>query len=321
MNNAQLTAVTIKKLETAHFKLSDIQVLACGTSSPDQFLPHHGLMTQGELKLHECEVAGTIGICLSGITSLKYGYMCIASGLSSNAVATGSETASLNFRIQNANEVSDGKADELVPSQEKSQGKDFLRWMLSDGAGAMLLEDKPNPKGLSLKIKWIDIVSFAGEMPVCMYCGGEKKADGTLTGWMEFDGIEHLVNKILYALDQDVKLLNAHIVEYSVAKTLEKIIAKRHIKPEDVDYYLPHYSSEYFRDRVYENMKKVNFEIPMEKWFSNLSYKGNTGSASIYIMIEELFHSGNLKSGDKILCHIPESARFSTAVMLLEAVD
>jgi 3-oxoacyl-[acyl-carrier-protein] synthase-3 len=68
-------------------------------------------------------------------------------------------------------------------------------------------------------------------------------------------------------------------------------------------------------------MKKVNFEIPMEKWFSNLSYKGNTGSASIYIMIEELFHSGNLKSGDKILCHIPESARFSTAVMLLEAVD
>ena len=34
--------------------------------------------------------------------------------------------------------------------------KDFLRFMLSDGAGAALLQSVPNPSGLSLKIEWIE---------------------------------------------------------------------------------------------------------------------------------------------------------------------
>jgi len=52
----------------------------------------------------------------------------------------------------------------------------------------------------------------------------------------------------------------------------------------------------------------------------NLTYKGNTGSASIYVMMEELFHSDKLREGDKILCYIPESGRFSIAYMLLTVV-
>ena len=67
-------------------------------------------------------------------------------------------------------------------------------------------------------------------------------------------------------------------------------------------------------------MQKAGCDIPQEKWFTNLSYKGNTGSASIYIMIEELMNNSKLKKGEKLLCYIPESGRFSTAFMLLEAV-
>jgi len=68
---------------------------------------------------------------------------------------------------------------------------------------------------------------------------------------------------------------------------------------------------------VYEGLKNVGFEIPYERWFTNLISKGNTGSASIYIMLDELFNSGKLKSGEKLLCYIPESGRFSSAFMLL----
>jgi 3-oxoacyl-[acyl-carrier-protein] synthase-3 len=67
-------------------------------------------------------------------------------------------------------------------------------------------------------------------------------------------------------------------------------------------------------------MEAIDFKIPYEKWFSNLTYKGNTGSASIYVMLEELFHSGKLKKGEKLLCFIPESGRFSVAYMLLTVV-
>ena len=67
-------------------------------------------------------------------------------------------------------------------------------------------------------------------------------------------------------------------------------------------------------------MENIGFIIPYEKWFTNLASKGNTGSASIYVMLEELFHSGKLKEGQKLLCFIPESGRFSMAYMLLTVV-
>ena len=45
--------------------------------------------------------------------------------------------------------------------------------------------------------------------------------------------------------------------------------------------------------------------------FTNLKTKGNTGSAAIFIMLEEAFNNGLFKPGDKILLVVPESARFN----------
>ena len=58
-------------------------------------------------------------------------------------------------------------------------------------------------------------------------------------------------------------------------------------------------------------MLKQGVEMPWEKWFLNLDKVGNMGAASIYVMLGELFYSGKLKKGEKILLHVPESARFS----------
>ena len=60
------------------------------------------------------------------------------------------------------------------------------------------------------------------------------------------------------------------------------------------------------------SMAEVGFNVPQERWFTNLTEKGNTGSASPYIMLDELFHSGRLKVGERILLAVPESGRFSS---------
>jgi len=67
-------------------------------------------------------------------------------------------------------------------------------------------------------------------------------------------------------------------------------------------------------------MKESGFEIPYEKWFTNLAEVGNVGSASIYLLMQGLFQSGRLADGDKVLCFIPESGRFSHCFMLLTVV-
>ncbi len=314
--NAQLTAIAVKMLVADQFSVNDIDCLSCGTTLPDQMMPNHAVMTHGELGNSACEVVATAGVCIAGITAMKYAYLGVAAGEFSNAVATGSETASAVMRGKHFEPELSHKIDALEARPEIAFEKDFLRWMLSDGAGAVLLQSKPNTKTLSLQINWIFERSYANEMETCMYSGAAKKKDGSLEGWKEFEPNEWLADSI-FSVKQDVKLLNDSIIHYTVERPLEELIQKKDLNPRDIDYFVPHYSSNFFREKVAEGLKKVGFEIPYERWFTNLSSKGNTGSAAIYIMLEELFNSEKLKAGQKILCYIPESGRFSSAFMLL----
>ena len=220
-----------------------------------------------------------------------------------------------NFSAESAHRIA-----ALEENPEIAFEKDFLRWMLSDGAGAFLLQSAPRQQGLSLRIDWIDILSQANSMEVCMYAGAEKLEDGTLKGWQKFTP-EEWTSRSVFTVKQDVRLLNAEVAYQTMGKTLEKVMPKRNLKTEEVDWFLPHMSSEYFRQPLADCMAKVGFPIPQEKWFTNLQTKGNTGSASIYIMIDELLKSGRLKHGERLLCFIPESGRFTGALMHLTVVE
>ena len=316
--NAQLAANAIAGLVDAGLKLDDIDCLAASTSMADQIMPGHAVMVQGELGNPPCEVITTSGICLCGITALKYAYMAIASEQHDIAVSAASETASNIMRGYQFEPELESRVEALEQQGELAFEKDFLRWMLSDGAGAMQLEAAPNDTGLSLRIDWIDIRSYASEQEVCMYAGGDK-IDGRLKGWTQYLPHEREAQSIL-SVKQDVRLLNDKVIYYTVERTLSDILQHRQLTPDDVDYFLPHYSSEFFRQRVYDGLKNIGFEIPYEKWFTNLTSKGNTGSASIYIMLEELFRSGRLQKGQTLLCYIPESGRFSSSFMKLTVV-
>jgi 3-oxoacyl-[acyl-carrier-protein] synthase III len=317
-NNAQLTAEAVRKLGAQGCDLNTIEVLACGTTLPDQLMPNHALMVHGELGIPPCEAVATAGICLSGTMSLKYAYMAILSGLNSNGVATGSENVSSILRGHLFTEEMELQTEQLKikKNPEIAFEKDFLRWMLSDGAGAVWMSNKPNTNtdNISLRIDWIHQKSYAGELEACMYAGGEKMDDGSLRGWREYLPQEWLEQSI-FSIKQDVKLLNDKIIDYTVTRPLRELVEQNKVDPDQIDWFLPHYSSGYFRDKVYEGMQLAHCDIPQQKWFSNLSTKGNTGSASIYIILEELFHSGRLKKGERLLCYVPESGRFSTAFM------
>lgn len=306
-NNAQLTKEAIELLCDTDFTTKDIQLLSCGTSSPDQILPSHAAMVHGYLKNGNMEINSPSGACCSGMNALKYGYLSIMTGQVDNAVCAGSERTSSWMKA----EVFENEVEHLKELEENpmlSFNKEFLRWMLSDGAGAVLLEDKPNGE-ISLKIEWMKGYSYAFEMEACMYAGAEKKEDGNLKPWSEFPADEW-GQMSLFAMKQDTRLLGDNILIKGV-DSLKQAFEKYEIGPDDVDYYLPHISSYYFKEGLYKELEKQGIIIPWEKWFLNLEHIGNVGAASIYVMLEELVASGKLKKGNKILLHVPESARFS----------
>jgi 3-oxoacyl-[acyl-carrier-protein] synthase-3 len=156
-------------------------------------------------------------------------------------------------------------------------------------------------------------------MQACMYAGGEKLDNGKLKAGRNFTG--RVGNRSIFTVKQDVRLLNEAVVlpdNRQVARKADgdkpscgrghRLVPAAHV-------------FRIFRKPMADCMAAVGFPIPEENGSLNLRTKGNTGSASIYIMVDELLPSGRLKHGDRLLCFIPESGRFTGSLMHLTVVD
>jgi len=313
--NAQITAKAVEGLFDEHFKKEDMQLLSCGTSSADQIQPSHSSMVHGELNIGKSvEINTATGLCNSGMNALNYGFLNIKAGVKDNAVCVGSERMSAWMTADKFNH----EAENLKLLEERpivAFKREFLRWMLSDGAAAFLLEPKPRENETSLKIEWIDFYSYAHEIEACMYSGCEKQEDGSLKSWAEYPAEEWL-NQSIFALKQDTKILDKYILVKG-AESLRTSFDKHQLDPETVDHVLAHISSGYFKEGLKEEFANVGLDFPWEKWFYNLSEVGNVGAGSIFIAVEQLMNSGNLKKGEKILLCVPESGRFAYSCALL----
>jgi 3-oxoacyl-[acyl-carrier-protein] synthase III len=314
--NAQLTAEAVRALFSDGLGKTPFDLLACGTTTPDQLLPAHASMVQGLLAAPDLELASFTGACLTGTQALKYAYLAILAGTAQTAVCTGSERISRWMRSENfeheSQHVKQLEGNPIIAFQ-----KEFLRWMLSDGAGAMLLEAAPGGSP-SFKIEWIDTTSFADAQETCMYAGAEKDEQGNLKGWSEHDPAEW-VRKSVFAVKQDTRLLEKNIIKLGCG-FLKAVCRRRSLSVDTVDYFLPHISSHFFKEKLFAELENLGMAIPYSKWFTNLATVGNVGSASIYLMLEELAAGGKLQKGQRILLLIPESARFSYGYALLTVV-
>ena len=312
-SNAELTKNAIQGLFDDKFGAMDIELLSCGTTTPDILVPSHAAMVHGLLKNKSVELNSSSGVCCAGMNALKYGFLSIKSGSTQNAVCVGSEKLSTWLR----SDKFEKEVDSLKSLEEQpilAFKKDFLRWMLSDGAAAFLLESKPTGD-ISLKIEWMESYSFAYELETCMYAGGEKLENGEIKPWNDYSPNEWL-EQSLFSLKQDVKLLGENILIKGTQSAVEAL-KKHNVSADQIDFFVPHVSSHYFVDGLNKTMIEYGIGVPMEKWFMNLATVGNVGAASIYLAVEELIHSGKLKKGDKIFLSVPESGRFSYAYAYL----
>lgn len=311
--NAELSKIAIDKLGLSHEELEKVKFLSCGTSMPDQLMPSHASMVHGLAFDHPIEIASLAGVCMSGLMALKTAYMSIKSGNSSNAICTASELISPTMLSKFFNEEICHR--ELI--EEKPYiafEKDFLRFMLSDGAAAIYLSDKIE-SNRSLKVEWIKTYSYANMQPACMYMWAEKEENGELMGWKTFAANE-MAERSIWSLKQDVRQLNEYAVPY-FTNAVESSLEETNTSCENITYFIPHISSMYFYNRLDAEFQKRGINLPTSKWFTNLTTVGNMGSASPFIALEEFMRTHNPQKGDKILLFVPESGRFSCGTALL----
>jgi 3-oxoacyl-[acyl-carrier-protein] synthase III len=173
----------------------------------------------------------------------------------------------------------------------------FLRFMLSDGAGAFCLQASPSQNRLSLRVDWTHSLSFAHDAPLCM----------------KLDNASRL-------LSQDVRILSRYLFKYAGEFVGHAMLAHG----ERLDHYrviLPHMSSFFFRRKL-ERMIGERCADPSNAvpYWTNLETAGNTGAASIFVMLDHYLKQHSLNHGDRLLLFIPESGQFNFVLVSLTAV-
>lgn len=307
-SHANMAAQAIDNcLDSADIVLADVSLMCVGSSGGDALMPGFANMIQGEMGAQPMQTLSSQGVCAAGVTAIEFAAQAIELGAHQHALAVAAEMPSRMF-----------KRSRFAPRGYTSDfDAHFLRWMLSDGAGAFLLSRTPQEKnGLCIKLRWVHQKSFSGDYPVCMQLG---LTEDRSKSFLDFDSSSEAEAAGALSLRQDIRLL-PHLFDICIHEYV-KLVEDGWISSDQVDHFLCHYSSEKFMPVVQELLEKAGMRIPEEKWFNNLKTRGNTGAASIFIMLAEFLQQKTLKAGEKIFCFIPESGRMTAGFMLFEVVD
>lgn len=313
-SNAGMCAQAVRAaLDDAGLARRDLTFLAAATTQGDYLVPGHAATVHGELGGGPLEIASFQSVCGSSLMAAKAAWQAVRTGEHAVATACAGEFSSRWFRpgFYEGTALVDARG-RLAPQA------DILRFTLSDGAGAVVLEPRPRPDGLSLKIDFIDLVSLAGAFTPCMWAGAalDDRSEAMAT-WSHAGPVAaHAAGAV--ALLQDFDLLK-QVIRAWVGIYLEKVDQGR-IVPGEIDWLLCHYSAESLRQEIVSLLEKTAGMIPREKWFSNLASVGNVGAASIWVMLEEFMRSARPRPGQKVLCVVPESGRAFVGFMMLEVV-
>ena len=277
-----------------------VDYLSAGTTYAPTLAPGlssllHDQLSKDKIINHSLEINSNSGICSSGAQALVNAARAVKSGEAQAAVCVGVEQSSIGLRSKAFRTVYDLPAILKDVRSSKWFMSVFLRFMLSDGAGAFLLEPQPREQGLSLQVNWTYSRSFANKAPLCM----------------------QLQSRPLM-LTQDVRIL----AKYMAPLSKEAVVGALCEHDETLDCYsmvLPHMSSYYFEPAVKRIMAELSPEREIPYW-TNLRTAGNTGAASIYIMLDEYLKTQPVTPGDRLLLFVPESGQFNFVLISLTVV-
>jgi 3-oxoacyl-[acyl-carrier-protein] synthase III len=295
-------------LEASPVRVPSIGMLSCATTQGDMVIPGFGSMVQAGLGIPAVELMTAHGICSSSVMAVKTAVNALKVGEHRCALVVVSELASRLFK-RTRYEAAGGQAAMDFNSE-------FLRWMLSDGAGAWLLEGAP--RGRCLRVDWIRSFSHADAFPVCMSIGTATGKEDSRT-WQDYPTYAEAEAAGALLIRQDVRLLE-QMVKLGVDGAL-RLIDEGVLVMDRIEHFLCHYSSHHFRGKIADMLEMCGASIPQERWFTNLYTRGNTGAASILIMLDEFLRERRPGAGERILCMVPESGRFNTAYMQLTVCE
>ena len=251
-------------LEEAGIRPEEIDMILAATATPDHIFPCAACEIQERLQAVNAVCFDLNAACSGFLFAYQTAQAYIASGMFRTILVVGSESLS---RIVNWEDrgtcilFGDGSGAAVLRAKE---GKNWIPAAHSDGKGGpALLCPGPNVSG------------NGGNLP------GSDSAEGS--------GLERT------GITMDGKAVFQFAVR-KVPEVIREVLDANGLSADDIDWFILHQANR----RIVESVAK-RLKTDIERFPMNLQEYGNTSSASIPILLNEMNREGLLKKGQKLV--------------------
>lgn len=254
-----------KALEDAKVSPEDIELVVCGTFTPDYIFPSTACMLQSKLGLKNAGCFDLSAACSGFVFGLTVGSQFVVTGKYKRVLVIGADANS-----------------RLVDYDDRNTCVLF-----GDGAGAVVLEQRPMPE------KEEDRRGLLASFMKSDGCGWKhlyQPAGGSLR-----TPTHDTVDEKLHHIKMDGKEV-FKFASYAMSNASVAAIEAANMTPEDIDLVVPHQAN----IRIIKSAVK-RLKIPNDRVIINIDKYGNTVAASVGLALDEAYREGRLSDGDNVL--------------------
>lgn len=280
-------------LEMAGIEPQQIDLLIMSCPSYDQSTPPTSALLQERLGIQSCAEMEIHSNCTGVGKGVQVAFDALRCGRYQTALVAYSQLSSIYLRSCYFNQA---KMDKVHAA---------LRWILADGAGALILQATQNGKP-GHEIIGTFVESVGAGRPAGMTAGGAA-ADLMRANHQ----IPELYNDGMHHLWQDFSAVNDNAAPL-LLQGLCNFTQQLKIEPNTVDHYVVSIpTSQLYEDHIPAFLDRLS--IGREKIKFRSDKIGYCGGAATLLHFDEMVRTGELKSGQMAIVHAVESSKWMTA--------
>lgn len=284
-------------LNNAGIKASDVDFIAYGSAHQDQ-MPTASVRIQAELGIERCAEISIHANCTSAYKAFQVAYDTIRLGRATTALVLSSSMSSSELRASYYNQ-------EIVKKEEL-----FLRYFLSDGAGAIILQAKDTNQESGLYIKSTYTESVGGNKPMGMR---NLRPAYWMNPQEEYEkGYHHLAQMFNEQLGDHFHEDGGSVFYHGLKRMLEL----NAFDLKKLKYFQVNFPSKHISELVIEECERL--QIPKETLYTNMASMGYAGPPMAFICLHKILTEEPLQTGDLVFSFVTEVSKFMQAGFVLE---
>jgi 3-oxoacyl-[acyl-carrier-protein] synthase III len=295
-NITMAVAAAGKALDAAGLAAGDIDLICYGSAHQDQ-MPTASVRIQEALGIEACAELSIHANCTSAYKALYLGHQLIKSGQSRNALVLSANMASSELRAEYYNQA-------LVDKESL-----FLRWFLSDGAGALVLSAEKRHSS-DLRIETTMIESIGGKRPSLMF---NLRPALWLNPREEYErGYHHLRQRFRNALaTSDFQEADGSIF----LKGFQRMMARSTVSLDNIRYFQINLPTKHIVDSIKEEFLQLGIQSSV--FYSKLDQLGYCGPPMSFICLDKIMREEHFNPGDCVASFVTEVSKFMQAGYVL----